>query len=110
MNNQAELLQTILKPLLDDFTYWFERSTILLSTQNIPDLTTEEQADLLARVSQAHQEVAAAKVLFNSMGGEVGVGMDIVNQWHQLVAQCWTVSITYNRTKQKPSKPLPTES
>lgn len=100
MNNQAELLQTILKPLLDDFTYWFERSTHLLTSQTIPHLTTDEQADLLARVSQAHQEVIATQVLFNSMGGEVGVGMDVVNQWHQLVAECWTVSIAYHRTNQ----------
>ncbi|MEM9218202.1 MAG: DUF2605 domain-containing protein [Cyanobacteria bacterium P01_F01_bin.150] len=99
MNNQAELLQTVLKPLLDDFIYWFERSTHLLSNQNIPNLTTDEQADLLARVTQAHHEVTAAQVLFNSMGGEVGVGMEVVNQWHQLVAECWTVSIAYHRTK-----------
>lgn len=100
MKNQAELLQTILKPLLDDFIYWFDRSTNLLSTHDIPHLTTDEQADLLSRVSKAHKEVTATQVLFNSMGGEVGVGMDVVNQWHQLVAECWTVSIAYHRDKQ----------
>lgn len=102
MNNQAELLQTVLKPLLDDFIYWFERSTNLLSSQDVPHLTTDEQADLLGRVSQAYEEVKAAQLLFNSMGGEVGVGMDVVNQWHQLVAECWTVSIAYHRDKQQP--------
>lgn len=101
MNNQAKLLQAVLKPLLDDFIYWFDKTTHLLSSQSLPNLTTDEQADLLARVSQGHQEVRAAQILFNSMGGEVGVGMEVVNQWHQLVAECWTVSLAYRRATQQ---------
>lgn len=100
MNTQAELLQTILKPLLDDFGYWFNRAINLLSDHEIPTLTSDEQTDLLARVTQAHKEVQAAQVLFSSMGGEVGVGMDSVNQWHKLVAECWGVSMAYHRNQQ----------
>ncbi|NET08652.1 MAG: DUF2605 domain-containing protein [Symploca sp. SIO2B6] len=99
MNDQAELLQQVLKPLLDDFMYWFDRAQTLLSSHEMPTLTTEEQADLLACVSQARSEVATAQSLFELVEGQVGVDMSVVNQWHQLVAQCWTVSIAYHRSK-----------
>lgn len=111
MNDQAELLQQVLKPLLDDFIYWFDRAQTLLSSHNMPTLTTDEQADLLARIAQAHSEVVAAQSMFELVGGQVGVEMSVVNQWHQLVAQCWTVSIAYHRSKGNPAAPeLPQDS
>ncbi|NEQ97058.1 MAG: DUF2605 domain-containing protein [Cyanothece sp. SIO2G6] len=102
MNHQAdhtELLRTILKPLLEDFLYWFGRAKSLLENHDMPTLDTAEQADLLARIIGAHQEVMAAKTLFASLGEQVAVDLSVVNQWHQLVAECWTVSIAYHRSQ-----------
>ena len=110
MNNQAELLQNVLKPLLDDFLYWFDRAKTLLSDHDMPTLSVSEQADLLARVAQAHGEVLAAQTLFTSMGGQAGVEMAVVNQWHQLVAECWTVSLAYRRAQASASGESPSST
>ncbi|MGK7891540.1 MAG: DUF2605 domain-containing protein [Leptolyngbyaceae cyanobacterium] len=102
MNNQADrakLLQALLKPLLDDFLHWFGRAKTLLETHDIPTLDTAEQADLLARITEALQEVTAAQTMFAALGEQVAVDIAVVNQWHRLVAECWAVSIAYHRTQ-----------
>ncbi|MFM7908402.1 MAG: DUF2605 domain-containing protein, partial [Microcystis sp.] len=69
---ENELLKTILEPLLEDFTYWFSRSRLLLESERLSFLSLEEQNDLLARVKNAQQEVATAHLLFKTTGGQVG--------------------------------------
>ncbi|MGP1375539.1 MAG: DUF2605 domain-containing protein [Almyronema sp.] len=93
--SETELLEIVLKPLLEDFVYWFERSLNLLQTERIDFLTQAEQATLLQRVVQAHQEAKTTQTLFQAMGGKAGIGTDVVKKWHQLVAECWQVSIRY---------------
>ncbi len=92
----SNLLKTILEPLLDDFQYWFERSRIFLETQDIPFLTTEEQADLLARVSTAQQEVSTARMLFDATDGQVGIEASALTPWHNLVTECWQVVMRFH--------------
>ncbi|MFM7712680.1 MAG: DUF2605 domain-containing protein, partial [Microcystis sp.] len=70
---ENELLKTILEPLLEDFTYWFSRSRLLLESERLSFLSLEEQNDLLARVKNAQQEVATAHLLFKTTGGQVGI-------------------------------------
>ncbi len=43
---ENELLETVLKPLLEDFQYWFERSRTLLETEKLAFLSDQEQSDL----------------------------------------------------------------
>ena len=93
--SQSELLQSVLGPLLSDFLYWFDQAQTLLERREIPNLSTEQQADLLARVHQANLEVAAAIALFNAVGQQAGVEADAVARWHQLVAECWRTSMAY---------------
>ncbi|MGB3613680.1 MAG: DUF2605 domain-containing protein [Elainellaceae cyanobacterium] len=93
--SQADLLQAVLAPLLDDFTYWFSQSQSLLEQHELIHFTTEQQADLLARVHQTQQEVAAAIALFNATGHQVGVDPDTVGKWHTLVAECWRASMDH---------------
>ncbi|MEO0407301.1 MAG: DUF2605 domain-containing protein [Cyanobacteria bacterium P01_A01_bin.135] len=93
--SQSELLQSVLAPLLKDFIDWFERALALLEDRDLPTLTTEEQADLLARVCQAKQEVEAAIALFEATARQVGVDPTAIAGWHRLVAECWRVSIDY---------------
>jgi len=92
---ESELLKAILEPLLEDFNYWFERSTKLLETEEIPFLSDEDQSDLLARVKQAQQEVGAAKALFQATVGQVGIETKALMPWHRLLAECWQVSARF---------------
>ena len=94
--SQADVLQAVLKPLLKDFTYWFNQSRSLLERHDLPHLTTDQQADLLARVQQAQQDVAAAKALFQATGCQVGIDPAALGPWHQLVAECWRTSMAYH--------------
>ncbi len=90
---EPELLKTVLKPLLQDFQYWFGRSLSLLETERIDFLTSQEQSDLLARVKQAKQEVSAAQIMFEATGEQVGIEMSALMPWHQLVTECWKVAM-----------------
>ena len=88
---EPDLLNTVLEPLLEDFQYWFERSHKLLESETIPFLTTEQQADLFLRVTQAQKEVSTTQSLLKLTDGQVGVETSILMTWHQLVTECWQV-------------------
>ena len=90
--SDSELLKAVLGPLLEDFQYWFSRSRALLESKALPTLTSEAQADLLARVKSAQQEIAAAQGLFQATDGQIGLEMATLAPWHQLVAECWRAS------------------
>jgi Protein of unknown function (DUF2605) len=87
---ENELLKTILEPLLEDFTYWFSRSRLLLESERLSFLTVEEQSDLLTRIKNAQQEVSTAHLLFKTTG--VGIEARMLLPWHHLVAECWGIS------------------
>lgn len=97
-STDPELLKSILEPLLDDFQYWFGRSLTFLEENKLSFMTPEQQADLLARVVQAKQEVSAAQALFQVTGGQVGVETAALAPWHRLVSECWQVA---NRFRQE---------
>ena len=99
---EPELLKALLEPLLEDFNYWFERSTKLLETEEIPFLSDEDQSDLLARVKQAQQEVGAAQALFEATGGQVGIETAALMPWHRLLAECWQVSARFRSWQSAP--------
>ena len=90
---EPELLKTVLKPLLQDFQYWFGRSLALLETERIDFLTSQEQSELLERVKQAKQEVSVAQIMFEATGEQVGIEMSALMPWHQLVTECWKVAM-----------------
>ena len=89
---EKELLKTVLEPLLEDFQYWFERSHSLLKSEQMPFLSAEGQAQLLARIIQSQKEVKTAQVLFKAVEGEVGIDSKMLLPWHQLVAECWSIA------------------
>ncbi|MGB3404931.1 MAG: DUF2605 domain-containing protein [Microcoleaceae cyanobacterium] len=92
---ESELLQSVLKPLLDDFQYWFNRSRNLLENDLIPFLTTQQQSDLLERVKQAQKAVSSSQIMFQATGGQVGIDMSVLMPWHQLLTECWQVSTRF---------------
>ncbi|MBE9096142.1 DUF2605 domain-containing protein [Tychonema sp. LEGE 07203] len=101
---ESELLKSLLEPLLEDFNYWFARSTKLLETEEIHFLSDEDQSDLLARVKQAQQEVGAAKALFQATGGQVAIETSALMPWHRLLAECWQVSARFRSWQATPPK------
>ncbi len=96
-NSESDLLKNLLEPLLDDFQYWFGRSRTLLETNEISFLGAEAQADLLARIRSAQQEVSAAQMLFKATSGQVGVDTKVMAPWHRLVHECWGVAAKFRQ-------------
>jgi len=90
---EPELLKMVLQPLLEDFKYWFARSRSLLENETISFLGSDQQSALLNRVKQAQQEVITAQMLFQATRGEVGIDMAALMPWHQLVTECWKVTM-----------------
>lgn len=99
---EPELLKTVLQPLLEDFQYWFGRSRDLLERERFSFMSQPEQSDLLARVKHAQQEVNTAKMMFTVTGSQVGIDMATLMPWHQLVTECWKVSMRF-RSEQQPT-------
>lgn len=92
---EPELLKSLLQPLLEDFHYWFGRSRSFLETESVSFLSSEQQLDLLRRVKQAQQEVSTAQMLFQATGGQVGIDIATLMPWHQLVTECWKVTMRF---------------
>lgn len=102
---EPDLLKTVLHPLLEDFQYWFGRSRSLLEKEEVTFLGTERQADLLARVMQAQQEVSTAQILMKATDGKVGVEMEVLMPWHKLLTECWQVSMRNRMEKSYKAEP-----
>jgi hypothetical protein len=98
--SEQELLQNILQPLLVDFEYWFSRSSQLLEQETLTFLSSKAQATLLARVNQAQQEVKAAQMLYQATDGQVGIELSKMLTWHQLVSECWQISMQLRQSQQ----------
>ncbi|QYX33124.1 DUF2605 domain-containing protein [Sphaerospermopsis torques-reginae] len=97
----AELLKSVLEPLLEDFEYWFARSRQLLENEKISFMSEHEQSDLLNRVTQAQSELNTSKMLFAATGKQVGLDMATLMPWHQLLGECWKVGIRYRQSQQE---------
>ncbi|WP_013320232.1 DUF2605 domain-containing protein [Gloeothece verrucosa] len=100
--SEPELLNTVLKPLLEDFQYWFSRACTLLENERLSFISCEEQTDLLERVKQAQKEVTTAQMLFQATDGQAGIEASMLVPWHNLVAECWRISMRWRSIKQKP--------
>lgn len=89
----ADLLKSVLPPLLDDFQHWFGRTIDMLESQTISFLTRAEQAALLTQVREALQQVNASKALAAATDSQAGIEMPVVMGWHSLVHECWSIAI-----------------
>jgi hypothetical protein len=99
--SESNLLKTVLEDLLDDFQYWFTRSRTLLESEPISFLSADQQAELLQRVTYAHQEVLTAQSLLRATDGQAGVDTSILMAWHRLVSDCWQVSMRLRSEKSR---------
>ncbi|BAY20640.1 hypothetical protein NIES2100_03820 [Calothrix sp. NIES-2100] len=95
----AELLKSLLEPLLEDFDFWFARSRDFLETRQLSFMSEQEQKDLLLQIKQAQNELNTAKMLFNATDGQVGIDMATIKPWHDLVTKCWNVVMRFHQEK-----------
>lgn len=95
--NDADLMKSVLPPLLEDFQHWFSRTINLLEDQRIGFLSTQQQADLLHEVKAARQQVTASQALASATDSQAGIDMKVVMGWHKLVHECWGVAIRFRR-------------
>lgn len=95
-------MNSLLKPLLEDFQYWFGRSHTLLEQEQLSFLDEAAQADLLERLKQAQQAVATSSMLLQATEGQVGVEMAVLMEWHRLVAECWQVATRHRMETSSP--------
>jgi len=98
-NPDPEMLKKLLEPLLEDFTYWFDRAQKLLSSQRLDFLAESDQQKLLERVEHALKEVNVAISLFRVTGHQVGVDMATMRPWHELLIECQAVGMRYYRNQ-----------
>ncbi|MGQ9865705.1 MAG: DUF2605 domain-containing protein [Pseudanabaenaceae cyanobacterium] len=92
---RAELLETVLAPLLEDFVYWFGRSRELLTATQLDFLTPAAQQDLIRRLEQAESEVKTARLLYQASGKQVAIDMEPVREWHRLLMECQGIGMRY---------------
>jgi hypothetical protein len=95
------LLESVLEPLLDDFEYWFARSRQLLENEKISFMSDQQQSDLLNRVEQAQLELNTSKMLFAATDKKVGIDMATLIPWHQLLGECWRVSMRHRKLQRE---------
>ncbi|NCO76061.1 MAG: DUF2605 domain-containing protein [Cyanobacteria bacterium] len=91
-STEKEILKKVLTPLLEDFDYWFSRSSSLLESQKMGFLSVDEQENLLQRIKNAQEEVKTSIMLFKITDSQVGVETKILFSWHQLVSECWQIA------------------
>ncbi len=95
--SDPDLLKAVLEPLLEDFQFWFRRTRELLEQEQLSFLEMRDQSDLLARVRKTQQQVTVAQSLLDATEGETGVEMAVLMPWHQLVLECWQVTMRFRR-------------
>ncbi|NER81852.1 MAG: DUF2605 domain-containing protein [Leptolyngbya sp. SIO1D8] len=95
---EQPLVQTILEPLLDNFQYWFNEATVLLTAPESNCLDVDNRRTLIERIRVAEKEVATVRVLLAATDGQAGIEPLMVRDWHHLVAQYWQVARQVRQT------------
>jgi hypothetical protein len=90
--DQAQLLEQLLDPLLNDMAESFERGLVLLEDCPESILSLAEQQRLLAALLQARGELRAARSLRAALPHGIGLDMNALTPWHRLVLEVWTLS------------------
>jgi Protein of unknown function (DUF2605) len=94
-----ELLKTLLEPLLEDFDYWFSRSKTLLISEPMGFMTETAQQELLERVVESLSAVSVMRSLMVATENRAGVEMSVLMGWHNLVHECWGVSMKHRQER-----------
>lgn len=88
----AELLDSLLNPLLEDFDASFRRGLLLLDHCPQRVLKPAEQAELRQRLERAQAELLAARALRSATPAPMALEMATIAPWHALVVEVWSLS------------------
>jgi LmbE family N-acetylglucosaminyl deacetylase len=95
----SEVLKFILEPLLEDFVYWFGRSLLLLEQEQINFLTPSQKNDLINRVKANLEAVKTAKMMYKLSGEQVGIEVQAMMPWHNLLMECRAVGMQFRQSQ-----------
>ncbi|AFY72465.1 Protein of unknown function (DUF2605) [Synechococcus sp. PCC 7502] len=103
MNNSAfpdaEVLKNIFEPLLEDFEYWFGRSLVLLEEEELDFMTDIQKHDLITRVKDTLQAVQTVKMMYKLSGEQVGIEVQALMPWHNLMMECQSVGMRFRQSQ-----------
>jgi len=88
----AELLDSLLNPLLEDFEASFRRGLTLLPCCPEQVLAAADQAELRRRLQRAQAELQAARALRAATPAPMALDMATIAPWHALVVEVWSLS------------------
>lgn len=88
----AELLDSLLNPLLEDFEASFRRGLTLLPCCPERVLAPADQAELRRRLQRAQAELQAARALRAATPAPMALDMATIAPWHALVVEVWSLS------------------
>jgi hypothetical protein len=86
------LLEEILVPLLQDYDESFDRGLLLLEHCPETVMAAAEQAALRQRLDEARRSLAAARALRAAAPKPMGLAMETIAPWHQLMVEVWSLS------------------
>jgi Protein of unknown function (DUF2605) len=95
----SDVLKYILEPLLEDFDYWFGRSLLLLEKEEINFLTEPQKNDLITRITNTLQAVKTAKMMYKLSGEQVGVEVQAMMPWHNLLMECQAIGMKFRQSQ-----------
>ena len=88
----AGLLESLLKPLLEDFDSSFRRGLELLEICPEAVLGVEARAELRQRLQRSQAELQAARSLRAAAPVPMALDMGAIAPWHALVVEVWSLS------------------
>jgi hypothetical protein len=103
-SENANLMKSVLPPLLEDFQHWFGRTLDLMETRNVGFLNAEQQQDLIERLRRAQKQVSASQALAAVTEGQATIEMPLVMSWNKLVHECWGVAMRSRQEQQREHK------
>ena len=85
-------MNELLASLLDDFEQWFKRGEELL--QDCPDavMSIQERQLMEDRLQEGKKAIAATRALVAASTTPMAVSMDVMNPWHGLVTEVWSLA------------------
>ena len=86
------LLDQLLDPLLEDFSFWFARGAVLL--EHCPDsvMAAAERRAMAEALETSARALVAARCLRAAAPESLAVDLEAMAPWHRLVMRCWALA------------------
>lgn len=93
----ADLMESLLASLLDDFDHWFQRGEQLLQDCPTTVLSEDDQLAFRERLREGLRAVAATRALMKASSQPMAVSMEAMTPWHGLVTEVWGLAAKIGR-------------